>query len=344
MPPLAEQHRIVAKVDELMALCDGLEAAQAKRESRRDRLVAATLHGLNNGGATAESGAPVSFSETARFYFNHLPRLTTRPEHIHQLRQTILNLAVRGKLVPQVAIEPLPEGIRFHQMPAAEAPFLIPPTWRWTRLGDLGQLCGGGTPSKANDEYWGGDIPWVSPKDMKRPYIDSSLDTITAKALNECAVKLIDEGSILFVVRGMILAHSFPVAIGKVRLTVNQDMKALTLTVSAMGEFTFRSLMGLRNIVLGKVQRSTHGTCRLDSRDYESLLFPVPPLAEQRRIVSKVDELMSLCDELEKQLTSAAAMRLSLLEATLQEALAAIAASSVATSRRKNHLFIQSLM
>ena len=101
LPPLAEQHRIVAKVDELMALCDDLEKTQAKRESRRDRLVAATLLGLNNGDTNSESGTSIGFAESARFYFNHLPRLTTRPEHIQQLRQTILNLAVHGKLIPQ---------------------------------------------------------------------------------------------------------------------------------------------------------------------------------------------------------------------------------------------------
>lgn len=95
LPPLAEQHRIVVKVDELMALCDRLEAAQAKRESRRERLVAASLHRLNNG---ADATAP---HDHARFYLNHLSRLTTRPEHIQQLRQIILNLAVRGRLVPQ---------------------------------------------------------------------------------------------------------------------------------------------------------------------------------------------------------------------------------------------------
>ena len=83
-----------------MALCDKLEAAQAKREKRRDRLVAATLHGLNNGDASPAPGTRPTFKDSARFYLNHLPRLTTRPEHIHQLRQTILNLAVRGKLVP----------------------------------------------------------------------------------------------------------------------------------------------------------------------------------------------------------------------------------------------------
>lgn len=122
LPPLAEQHRIVAKVDELMALCDELEAAQSKREKRRDRLVSATLHGLKNG----RDGSPIlgsrvmfhgrrpfkqagdfnetalsGFRDAARFFLNNIPRLTTRLEHIQRFRKTILNLAVCGELVPQ---------------------------------------------------------------------------------------------------------------------------------------------------------------------------------------------------------------------------------------------------
>ena len=94
VPPLAEQHRIVAKVDELMALCDRLEAAQAERERRRDRLVAASLNRLNE-------PSSIESREHVQFHLNHLPRLTTRREHIKELRQTILNLAVRGELVTQ---------------------------------------------------------------------------------------------------------------------------------------------------------------------------------------------------------------------------------------------------
>jgi type I restriction enzyme S subunit len=98
LPPLAEQHRIVAKVNELMALCDRLEGARAERESRRDRLAATSLHRLNQ---PADTDAPESLREYALFYLNHLPRLTTRPDQIKQLRLTILNLAIRGRLVPQ---------------------------------------------------------------------------------------------------------------------------------------------------------------------------------------------------------------------------------------------------
>jgi type I restriction enzyme, S subunit len=96
LPPLAEQHRIVAKVDELMSLCDQLDAAKAEREKCRDSLVAASLQGLNQPAEEEEN-----FREHARFTFKNLPRITTRATHIKQLRQTILGLAVRGKLVEQ---------------------------------------------------------------------------------------------------------------------------------------------------------------------------------------------------------------------------------------------------
>ena len=91
-----------------MALCDKLEAAKTEREQSRDQLVVASLYRLNSPADMAETGAPDlpvlqadAFCNHARFVFNHLPRLTTRPEHIKQLRQTILNFAVRGKLVTQ---------------------------------------------------------------------------------------------------------------------------------------------------------------------------------------------------------------------------------------------------
>ena len=96
LPPLAEQHRIVAKVDELMALCDRLEEARKTREETRDRLTAASLARL-----TAPDTTPEDFPTHAAFALEALPALTTRPDQINALRQTILNLAVRGNLVKQ---------------------------------------------------------------------------------------------------------------------------------------------------------------------------------------------------------------------------------------------------
>ena len=96
LPPLAEQHRIVAKVDELMTLCDRLEAARMEREATRDRMATASLARLNT-----PDPDPATFQNHAAFALNNLTPLTTRPDQIKALRQTILNLAVRGKLVPQ---------------------------------------------------------------------------------------------------------------------------------------------------------------------------------------------------------------------------------------------------
>ncbi|MCD4660395.1 restriction endonuclease subunit S [Agrobacterium sp.] len=140
LPPLAEQHRIVAKVDELMALCDQLEAARTERETKRDRLAAASLARLN-------TPDPETFRDDARFALDALPALTARPDQIKQLRQTILNLAVRGKLVAQdPADEPSNNFLKRIQLskarsrkPTAEIdgrniPYDIPKTWNWVTL------------------------------------------------------------------------------------------------------------------------------------------------------------------------------------------------------------------
>ena len=316
LPPLAEQHRIVAKVDELMALCDRLEAAQAERECRRDRLAAASLNRLNNG-ADAES-----FRKNTRFHLRYLPRLTTRPEHIRQLRQTILNFAVRGKLVPQDPNDGPALDFDAGASPQRALPFEIPDSWRWSRLQSLGRLKGGGTPSKSQSAYWNGTIPWVSPKDMKRDYIETAQLAITQNAVAESAVNMIEPKSILFVVRGMILAHSFPVAIAHVALTINQDMKALVLRAPDMSEFILRALKGLKPQILSTVQRSSHGTCRIEGHDYRDLLVPVPPPPEQQRIVARVDELMNLCDQIEAGLTTTETTARCILEASLHRVLA----------------------
>ena len=182
-------------------------------------------------------------------------------------------------------------------------------------------LKGGGTPSKARDDFWNGSIPWVSPKNMKVDYIAETQLNITEAAITGSAVNLIEAESILFVVRGMILAHSFPVAISRVPLTINQDMKAITLKKPEMAEYLLRALKGLKLQVLKRVKRSSHGTCRIESGDYKDLMIPLPSLAEQHRIVTRVDELMALCARLEVSLGTAEKGRQRFLESLLREAL-----------------------
>ena len=135
IPPLAEQHRIVAKVDELMALCDRLEVAQAERESWREQLTAVSMHRLNNGADVSE------YREHARFHLHHFARFTTRPEQISSLRQTILNLAVRGKLVPQDPNDDPAPKFSLGEKPDQEDRLTLelPTGWSWARVGDVAE-------------------------------------------------------------------------------------------------------------------------------------------------------------------------------------------------------------
>jgi type I restriction enzyme, S subunit len=199
LPPLAEQHRVVAKVDELMALCDQLEAAKTEREQSRDRLVAACLHCLDSPTNTAEDNAPKTFRDHARFYFNYLPRLTTRPEHIKQLRQTILNLAVREKLVGQSRDDrPASELLRRIQVTKEqlvkegelkkdkaiwdglpkEPPNELPSNWTWTHLQSVFEISRGGSPRPAGDpRYFGGPIPWITVGEITKPMLSIKCGT-----------------------------------------------------------------------------------------------------------------------------------------------------------------------
>ncbi len=337
LPPVAEQKRIVDRVDELMALCDKLEAAQAKRQKRRDRLVAATLHGLNNGDASPAPSTPPTFKDSARFYLTHLPRLTTRPEHIQQLRQTILNLAVRGKLVPQesndgpasellkrvekekerlIKIGRTPKTPFSQEIKISEIPYELPEKWQWVSLKDLGITQTGNTPSKNNPEYFGGYIPFVKPADLTGADINYAGEGISREGLPYA--RLIPNGSILMVCIGS--------SIGKVNRTTrdiccNQQINTITPFIAECGAFIALSLKSsfFQRIVL---DQAGTGTLPIISKGkWEKLPVPLPPLAEQHRIVAKVDEMLALCKELEAGIATTTATRFKLLEASLQEAI-----------------------
>ena len=105
---------------------------------------------------------------------------------------------------------------------------LLPHNWQVLPLGEIGRWFGGGTPSKANPKFWtGGNIPWVSPKDMKRDLITDAQDHITQDAVDNSATNLVKPGSVLVVVRSGILIHTLPVAIADREVALNQDLKAV---------------------------------------------------------------------------------------------------------------------
>jgi len=178
-----------------------------------------------------------------------------------------------------------------------------PEHWEIIPLGFLMTMSGGMTPSMANSEYWDGDIPWVTPKDMKQARISDSIDHLTEAALRETAITLIPVNSVLVVVRGMILAHSFPTAITEHAVTINQDMKALRCGKQLNVEYLFWCLTGFAKVFSGLAQESAHGTRKMETETLKKFQFPVPPLPEQTAIVGhlitrlqQLDRLMDLAE------------------------------------------------
>jgi type I restriction enzyme S subunit len=160
--------------------------------------------------------------------------------------------------------------------------------WRTTKLGYLGAISGGATPSSGEPLFWGGDIPWVTPKDMKTAEIRGSIDTITTAGVSETSLTVVEPPAVLFVVRGMILAHTFPVAVSRVPVTVNQDMKALK-PVRDSPEFLAYLLEGMsRKILALLVEESAHGTKALRTERWKDLPLCVPPLNEQSEIIASL--------------------------------------------------------
>jgi type I restriction enzyme S subunit len=160
------------------------------------------------------------------------------------------------------------------------------------RFGDVGEWYSGGTPSRSIPEYWNGIVPWISPKDMKRFHLSDSLERITPAGAASGS-RLVDAGTVLFVIRGMILAHTFPVGITTRPVTFNQDLKAVVCGKQTDCYFLAYSLLANEDRILGLASESSHGTKRFDLCDLKELELHHPSLAEQRRIA----EILSTLDE-----------------------------------------------
>lgn len=241
--------------------------------------------------------------------------LATARGGIPRLRALLLALAVQGKLVPQDSSEGhasgllaqlkarRPESVRGGAGDVAsredvEFPCELPAGWVWVQLSDLGQFCGGKTPSKQHTAYWSGSIPWITPKDMKQLCLLDSEDHVSQAAIED-GLALVPPNSLLVVVRSGILRRTVPTAVNLVQTTINQDLKALKLSMPEMARYVQLLIRGFERFILETLTKigTTVESIRFD--EFAAQPFPLPPLAEQGRIMARVDELMRLCDALE---------------------------------------------
>jgi type I restriction enzyme S subunit len=229
-----------------------------------------------------------------------------------------LHSARRASLSPARKRKPL-ESLDVNH---ASAPFIVPPNWAWLRLHEVGTLSGGMTPSKSQADFWDGDIPWLSPKDIKADEVRDSGLKITALGATATGLQIYPPGCLFIVARSGILKRALPVAINRVPATANQDMKVLRPFVSGLERYLQIMFKGMSDFILSELVKTGTTVQSLRYEEFERQPVPIPPLEEQHRIVAKVDELMSLCDELEAAQTEREARRDRLRTTSLQNLVA----------------------
>ncbi len=268
--------------------------------------------------------------------------LTHQLTLLKKLRQQLLQDAVQCKLVKQnkndepasellqkikaekeklIAEKKLKKEKELPPITAAEIPFEIPENWVWCRLGDIGKITGGGTPSMANSDYWNGDIPWVTSKDMWTENIYDTEMKITKAGVHNSSANIIPEGSILIVGRSGILKRKLPVAINKIQCTVNQDLKVIIPHINSMSRFLQLSLLGFEKIILKDFVKFGMTVHSLKYEEFAQMPIPLPPLTEQHLIVQKLETLMQHCNQLEASIQQSQTQNQQLLQQVLREAL-----------------------
>lgn len=167
-------------------------------------------------------------------------------------------------------------------------------------ISDIGMWHSGGTPARSNASYWGGSIPWVSPKDMKVSELDTTEEKVTQEGAN-AGSKLMPKDSIMIVVRGMILAHTFPVARILVPAAFNQDMKALVVSSDFRPKYIQYWFEHSAQRYLQLVSESSHGTKRLESDKLFSLSVPSVTHDEQDEFIFQIDDFRNLLKKATKR-------------------------------------------
>jgi len=311
-PPIAEQQRIVAKVNELMALCDKLEEEQFNNLKTNQALVKTLLE-------TLTQAADANELQTAWIRIStYFDTLFCTDDSIDQLKQTILQLAVMGKLVKQdpndepaselikkiwkEKVRLVEEGKIKKQSPLAkineiEKPFELPKGWEWTRLGEIGIGSTGKTPSTNVLEYFGGDIPFIGPGQItSEGNITETDKTLTEEGIEYSTVA--DCGDILMVCIGGTIGKC---AIVKHRTAFNQQINCMRpLFFNTHFLYDIMNATYFQQSILSKASGSA--TPIINRSKWEEILIPVPSLAEQVCIIQKIDELFTLCESLRNKI------------------------------------------
>jgi type I restriction enzyme S subunit len=333
LPPLAEQRRIVAKVDELMALCDQLETRHSNAAEAHETLVSHLL------GTLTQSQSAEDFSTNWQRVAAHFDTLFTTDASIEVLKQTLLQLAVMGKLVPQnPEDEPASEFVKRiirerdrqieHEgsrtiandnIQDSEIYISVPDRWQYCRLGNLARFIDyrGKTPNKVSS-----GIPLITAKNVRFGYISRDPEEyVTAAEYESWMTRGFPRlGDMLFTTEAP-LGNVAVIDIEE-NFALAQRVICFKLHDQAVGSFLKIVLMS--DQVQKQLINSATGmtAAGIKASKLKEIPVPLPPLAEQHRIVAKVDELMALCDRLKSRITDARQLQQTLADVLVEQAVA----------------------
>ncbi|SMY34186.1 Type-1 restriction enzyme EcoKI specificity protein [Photobacterium malacitanum] len=331
VPPKDEQHRIVAKVDELMTLCDQLEQQTEASIEAHQLLVSTLLNTLTNSADADE------LMENWACISDHFDTLFTTEESIDQLKQTILQLAVMGKLVPQdpndepasVLLERIAEektqlikDKKIKKHPSVE-PIgnvgVIPSSWKEIVVQDFADIRLGSTPSRHESKFWNGDIPWVSSGEVANGVIVDTAEKITQAGFDNSSTSIIPKRSLLMAIIGQGKTRGQTALLG-VDACTNQNVAAFVFNE----DFIIPEYVWLwAQSKYESHRQGGHGGAQpaLNGKKVRSFAFPLPPTKEQKRIVEKADELNFLCNQLKARLNESQTTQLHLTDAIVEQAI-----------------------
>ncbi|RGR87256.1 restriction endonuclease subunit S [Phocaeicola plebeius] len=236
-----------------------------------------------------------------------------------KLRQKILDLAIRGKLVPQDPNDE-PASVLLERIKAEKErlikegkikrskkttktsdtphyPYLLPNGWEWCKLEDIVSFGGGKTPAMDNKEYWhNGNHLWVTSKDMKCSHITNSLMKITDKALE--IMTIYERGTLLVVTRSGILRHTLPISILETPATVNQDLKAISPHIKDLSEYLYIVIKANEHFILKEYHKDGTTVDSIDFDKFKCLPIPLAPITEQRRIIAETKHWFTLIEQI----------------------------------------------
>lgn len=232
-----------------------------------------------------------------------IENLRLAQQQLKTYRQAVLKWAFEGRLMN--------ENVKEGELPAG---------WKIQKLNDIGTWKGGGTPAKSNKAYWEkGNILWVSPKDMKSKVIHDTIDKITIHAIENSSTKLVNKGSILFVVRSGILRRTLPVAITICDVTVNQDLQAFT-PKDVLTEYVYWYVQAKNEDIRKDCSKDGTTVESIESALLKNYLIPVCSVLEQERVVQEIENRFSVTDKMEEGINQSLLQAESLRQSILKKA------------------------